>query len=312
MSKLLRSAPLWALIITVTPLRAELSTRLTPKTIERFDNYVKSVESELMSRRKGDQAFLEIDSDVKARDRVLDGEFLIRPESTNGSISFPGGLIHDWVGAAYIPNANIETVVGVLQDFDHHKDIYPEVIDSKLMQRSGDDLQGFWRLQQKTIITVVLDVQQDAHYQRVDGGRWICQSYSREISEIQDAGTSRERKLSEEEGHGYLWRLYAYWSFEQVNGGVLAECRTISLSRNVPVMLSWVVKPIVHGLPRESLLSTLRDTRTAAETRCYVSSVCKIRRESPEGHSVDSVRPRASERSSLFDANTTAVPPVPR
>jgi hypothetical protein len=39
------------------------------------------------------------------------------------------------------------------------------------------------------------------------------------------------------------------------------ECRAISLSRNVPLGLGWMIEPIIQKLPRESLIKTLEDTR---------------------------------------------------
>jgi hypothetical protein len=44
---------------------------------------------------------------------------------------------------------------------------------------------------------------------------------------------------------------------------VYLECQAISLSRDVPVGLGWLINPIVRSLPRESLTNTLRETRQA-------------------------------------------------
>lgn len=41
------------------------------------------------------------------------------------------------------------------------------------------------------------------------------------------------------------------------------ECRAISLSRNVPLGLGWMIEPIIQKLPRESLIKTLEDARQA-------------------------------------------------
>ena len=65
--------------------------------------------------------------------------------------------------------------------------------------------------------------------------------------------------------HGFLWRLNSYWRFEERDGGVYVECEAISLTRNVPIGLGWIVNPIVRTLPKESLESTLRNTRRAFE-----------------------------------------------
>ena len=44
------------------------------------------------------------------------------------------------------------------EDYNRRKDIYkPEVIDSRLIGRNGDDFQIYMRLLKKKVITVVLD-----------------------------------------------------------------------------------------------------------------------------------------------------------
>jgi hypothetical protein len=60
-----------------------------------------------------------------------------------------------------------------------------------------------------------------------------------------------------------LWRLNSYWRFEERDGGVYVECRAISLTRDVPTGLGWIVEPIVRKLPRQSLINTLTATRQA-------------------------------------------------
>jgi hypothetical protein len=44
---------------------------------------------------------------------------------------------------------------------------------------------------------------------------------------------------------------------------VYIECRAISLTRDVPKGLGWVLEPIIKNLPRESLKNTLEATRRA-------------------------------------------------
>ena len=42
----------------------------------------------------------------------------------------PSGLIHDWLGAGFVPNAKIEDILRVVRDYDRYKDVYrPGVID---------------------------------------------------------------------------------------------------------------------------------------------------------------------------------------
>jgi hypothetical protein len=57
--------------------------------------------------------------------------------------------------------------------------------------------------------------------------------------------------------------LYSYWKFDEKNGGVTVECRAISLTRDIPMGLGWIIDPIVRNLPQESLIHTLDATRRA-------------------------------------------------
>ncbi len=259
-----------AFALTITPIYAQFafSTKLKPRTVAEFDEYAQKVEQQLSNRWQAQRAFLSI-SDVAAdRAGVLRGDLLIRPGSPENPISISDGLIHDWLGAVFIPSTTMQKVLGVLRDFDHHADIYPEVVSSRLLRRNGNDLTGYWRLQRKPqLIPVAFDVEEEAHYKEIAPGKWICRAYAKKISEVDNPGTSGEKILPPGNGQGFLWRLYAYWSLETANGGVLAECRTLSLSRNIPAGLSWAIKPFIQSLPRESLTSTLKNTRAAVTVK---------------------------------------------
>ena len=74
-------------------------------------------------------------------------------------------------------------------------------------------------------------------------------------------------KLPPGDDHGFLWRLHTFWRFEERDGGVYMEVEAISLTRNVPRIVSAVVTPIVRQLPRESLEMTLLNTRRALTGR---------------------------------------------
>jgi hypothetical protein len=78
---------------------------------------------------------------------------------------------------------------------------------------------------------------------------------------VENAGKPGERELPVGKDHGFLWRLYSYWRFQERDGGVYVECEAISLSRPVPLGLRWLIDPIIRSLPRESLFNTLQATR---------------------------------------------------
>ena len=83
---------------------------------------------------------------------------------------------------------------------------------------------------------------------------------------MEDAGTEKEKVLAPDTGYGFLWRLYSYWRFQERDGGVYVECRAISLTRDIPIGLGWVIEPIIRKLPKESLINTLKATRDALTT----------------------------------------------
>jgi hypothetical protein len=245
------------------PLQAQLVITLEPQTVSQFENYARGVESKLNERWQGKKNFLSIEDDKAGKQRVLAGDFVIRQLPSGQPTGVTDGLIHDWLGAVYIPGASMERVLAVLQNFDNHKKIYPEVADSRTIRRNGNDITGYWRLERKGIVPVILNVEQEAHYEQIAPGKWICRAYARNITEVDGSLFTRGRKFPVGKGHGYLWRLYAYWSLESYNGGVLAECRTLSLSRDIPDGLAWAVGPYLQKMPQESLTSTLRETRRA-------------------------------------------------
>jgi hypothetical protein len=258
------SRALLPIIFLALPLHAQLVINLEPQTVSQFESYARKVEASLDERWKGEKNFLSVEDDKAAKQRVLAGDFEIRQLPNGNPTGITNGLIHDWVGAVFIPKTSMERVLDILQNFDNHKKIYPEVADSRTIRRNGNDITGYWRLERKGMVPVILNVEQEAHYEQVAPGKWICRAYARNIKEVESGLFSRGRKFPVGKGHGYLWRLYAYWSLEIYNGGVLGECRTLSLSRDIPDGLGWAVGPYVQKMPQESLTSTLKETRRAA------------------------------------------------
>ncbi len=187
--------------------------------------------------------------------------------SGDASVKVPNGLIHDWIGAAFVPRTTVAATLALIQNYDNHKIVYgPDVMDSKLIAREGDDFKIFLRLLKKKIITVVLDTDHDVHYSSLDSSHWTCRSCTTRIAEVEDPGTDKEKVLTPDTGYGFLWRLYSYWRFQERDGGVYVECRAISLTRDIPIGLGWVIEPIIRKLPKESLVNTLKATRDALTT----------------------------------------------
>jgi hypothetical protein len=239
---------------------------LKPRTLDAFVSYIRAAEDEMETSLSGRSAFLWSDRSLERLQHLRQGNVIAQLWSGDWPAKIPNGLIHDWVGAAVVPNATIEQALALVQNYDNHKYVYhPEVMDSKLIEQEGNDFKIFLRLLKKKIITVVLDTDHDVHYSAIEARRWFCRSYSTRIAEVEDAGTPKERVLEPDTGYGFLWRLNSYWKFDEKKdgGGVHIECRAISLTRDIPTGLGWIIEPIIRKLPEESLINTLVCTRNA-------------------------------------------------
>jgi hypothetical protein len=254
----------FALALLVCPLCSQFEMKLDPATTAAFDSYVKIAEQQLARRWNGESPFFWSENAAKNKKELLRGELIIAPAGSPNPSAVPDGLIHDWVGAVFIPDTTVEKVVALLQNFDLHSHIYPEILQSHLIKRDEDDVTGSWRVTRKQqMVPATYDIEQTAHYERLSGSRWICRDHSTAIREVKDPGSAHESHFPVGEGLGLLWRLNAYWSLEARGTGVMAECRTISLSRGIPNGMGWMIRPFIQNVPRESLTSTLRNTRSA-------------------------------------------------
>jgi hypothetical protein len=239
--------------------------KLTPEAAAGFDRYVESAEA-TMSRNLEAGRFLHIDAEEKAK--LRGGEVRIDSGVPTEDIKVPGAMIQDWRGTMFMPNATIQHVKAVLQDYDNYKQFYkPDVIESKQLAHQSDGYHIFLRLYKKQILTVVLNTEYQVRYGMLDAQRMYVASRSIRIAEVTDP----KRSLTEDEpvgrDTGFLWRLNSYWRFEEADGGVYAECRAISLSRDVPLGLGWMIKGFVAKFPKESMQNSLRGTKAAVETR---------------------------------------------
>ncbi len=241
---------------------------LKEETRVAFEDYISHAEGEMDEEVSAGVPFLWSDRFDERSKSVEHGQTVAEFWSGKRPVKVPVGLIHDWVGATRLDGTTLTETLALIQDYDNHKNVYqPEVLDSRLIHRSGDHFQIFLRLMKKKIITVILDTDHDVQYSSWGSERATCRSRTTRISEVDDAGKPTERVGAPDTGYGFLWRLYSYWRFEERGGGVIAECRAVSLTRDVPKGLGWIIEPIVEKLPKESLRGTLEATRRAL-TRC--------------------------------------------
>ncbi len=266
-------AILLALQLPAGPSGEVTNVELQPATVQAFNRYVQLTEARINGEVSAPEKFLYVDGLPQVRRSqamaaLQRGEVLMeRLRTTDRSgqtIEAPGGLIHHWLGMVFVPGATLQQTLALMEDYNHHQDVYkPEVVRSRLISRQDNDFKIFYRLRKKKVITVTLDTNHDVHYFQIDSKHWYSRSYSTRISEVVDADTPNEREKNPGHDGGFLWRLNSYWKFEEKDGGVYIECESISLTRDIPTGLGWLIKPFVTGIPKDSLQMTMGSTRAA-------------------------------------------------
>jgi hypothetical protein len=176
--------------------------------------------------------------------------------------SVPDGKVHHWVGGVFIANGVLDHVLNYLRDrAGRESESYDDVVASKLVSRDGDRVRIYMKLRRDSVITVTYNTEHTVVYRRLGTNRASSRSVATKIAELADVGTPQEREKPPASDHGFLWRLNAYWRFEQIERGVLVECESVSLSRGVPMLLRPFVTGTVERIARESLLKTLTSLR---------------------------------------------------
>lgn len=248
------------------------AAELKKVTLDAFNRYVQLTEQQLNSQLSATGPFLYVDQLNESErqtelGRLNRGEVLIRRMETKASgrkIEAPDGMIHHWLALVFIPNATLQQTLALVQDYNNHQKYYaPDVVRSQLVTRQGKDFKIFYRLRRHKVITVVLNANYDVHYETLSPTRAYSRSYATRIAEVDDPDEKDEREKPVDDGTGFMWRLNTYWRFEQRDGGTYVQCEAISLSRDIPTGLGWMIGPFVESVPRDSLEFTLRKTREA-------------------------------------------------
>ena len=258
------------LALTLTASAAELKQ----KTTTAFDKYVAATEKRFNDELRPGGKFLFIDGlppdQMKSSyERLKKGEILVEKQETKAdgvSADVPDGMVHHWVGLAFIPGASLAQVIAIAKDYDRRAELYkPEISASHLISHQGNEYKFFLRLYQKRFTTAIFNTEYVAHWGQVDPSKVYSNSVSTKIAEVKDSDKPDGEEYPVGQGRGYLWRLNTYWRFQQKDGGVYIQCEALSLTRDIPWGLGWLIKPLVTKIPKESLNHALGQTRTVVQ-----------------------------------------------
>jgi hypothetical protein len=260
---------MFLLVVLLLPAQSRAAS-LTTETVAAWDSYVQSVNATLQDRTRPGGSFLWTFENSERIAKVHSGEIIVTPAPGPNPRKVPGGLIHHWIAAAFLPNVKLNDVLEVTQDYDRYKEFYqPTVIDSKVVARkTSDDYFSILLMNKALFLKTTLDADYQTTNVRLDDRRFYSVSRTTRVQEIEDFGQPGEHRRPEGEGDGYIWKVFGIGRLEQRDGGVYVEIEAIALSREIPPALHLFVDPIVRRVSRNSVLTSLKQTEEAVRRNC--------------------------------------------
>jgi hypothetical protein len=270
-----------ALLQPIALQSAPKAARGNRKISQAFEKYVRTTDERNNSELQRGTDLVWIDSlpeaaRKKAYADLKHGEVELEQRTTleaGGTIPCPGCMIHHWEGLVFIPGARLEEVLRVLEDYDHHAEYYaPDIARSRIDARDDGHFRVFLRFRRQKVITVVLNTEHEITYYRDTVFRAHSRSSATHVAEVENPGKSNEREKPREEDNGFLWGMETWWRMEEKDNGVYVQSEVVSLSRDIPAGLGWMIAPFVTAVPKESLTFTLEATKKAVLSRLHAKN----------------------------------------
>jgi hypothetical protein len=268
-----RSAlPLSLVFLAVLTTGRTSASELKPRTAKAFQHYEEVTEARVQSELTTPGQFLYLGSlpeSQRAEElvRLKSGQVYVKSVSTKENdkkIEIPDGLVHHWLAIGFIPNARLEQVLQVTQDYAHHAEFFkPDVQRSELLSRDGEHFHVYFRFYRKTIVTAVYNTEFDISFTQSDPTHVYSVAKAVRIAEVRNPGEKDESERPVGNDRGYLWRLDLYTRYVEADGGVYVQIEFLGLSRSVPAIFAWIVNPYVHSVPREYLTNYVGQLRKA-------------------------------------------------
>ncbi len=246
------------------------AAELKSKTTQAWNAYVLATEQRIARELASGQGFLVMDFQPRPRsaaDRraLMAGEVLVSDMETLGrdgeEFDVPSGMIHHWSGSVFIPGVTVEEVMARVSNPNQEDTRQQDVLASEVLERGPGYLRIYLKLQRKKFVTVTYNTEHLVQFQWHGEGRASSSSSTTRIAEVIDVGKPTETEKPVGNDSGFLWRLNSYWRYEQVDGGVVVELESVSLSRTVPTILRLMVSPLIRSAAKGSVDRTLDSMR---------------------------------------------------
>ncbi len=241
---------------------------LQPDTLNAWAAGVNKLERRMSAELSSEKGFLALDfqdpaAAAEERKQILSGKIPIKQiRGSEDGPSVPKGMLHHWRGTVFIPGVPLDFVMAHVENPRPEDSTQEDVLESRVIEKSPGQLKLYLKLQRSKIVTVVYNTEHLVRYRRYGSAQATSSSIATRIAEIENFGERNEREKPEGHDHGYLWRMNSYWRYQEVKGGIIVECESITLSRAIPSLLEYMVQPIIKSVARESMRRTLESLRS--------------------------------------------------
>ncbi|MBM3755407.1 MAG: hypothetical protein FJW38_15650 [Acidobacteria bacterium] len=161
---------------------AQFIATLQPKTVAAFDHYFQGVESAMRARA----------ASVSPLSAQAEG---VTPHAA-GKDTPGNGMIHDWSAIAFVPGAKKAQAIAILEGFDRHPSVYPEVLEGRVDKRDSAGIDGFHRIRKKKVIEVTLEARYRVEPVKAAANRYASRSVATEIVEIDKDKSARPATIT--------------------------------------------------------------------------------------------------------------------
>ena len=245
---------------------------LSPATLKAYERYVAITEQRIRAERAGTSSPFWVDRQpdkvkTSAMQKLRRGDTIVETLETrdNGqAIEVPDGRVHHWVATTLLPGAQLEQVLAIVRDYDRYPQVFaPLITRAKPIEKHSDRDVVTLRTSIKKLISVVMEGDYVLEYSRLGPTRVATTTIATNLHQVINEGRADERREPTDKTDGYLWRYRMYCTLEQRPEGALDQCESVTLTRTVPGLVSWLVGGTVAAIPRDSLTLMLTGTKKA-------------------------------------------------
>jgi putative flippase GtrA len=163
-----------------------------------------------------------------------------------------GGTVSRWRGSVFIRGLTLDQLLHRLQ-YPGTPPPQEDVSQSRLLARIPDGLRVYVRLVRHAIVTVSYHTEHEMRFRRLSPTTATARSVATRIEEV--GGGDK----------GFLWRMNSYWRYVETDGGVAVSLESLTLSRDVPMLIKPLAGRIIPRIARESIIRTLDALKRYAE-----------------------------------------------